>query len=96
MGVPLDTSIFLEIIIEPLDLDSSQFLQLNAAYTRDDVVVDVVQVVILGLVPEPGFRIDLVPRFNPCRHGVISGVADIQLLALISNGRRQSYQFIII
>mgnify|MGYP006922449975 CR=1 FL=1 len=48
-----------EVYAEPRlrpDLNGGQFLQLDVANARDDVVVDVVQVVILGLGAEPGFR----------------------------------------
>lgn len=43
--VTLDTPAFLKFVVEPLDLDSRQFLQFDTADAGDDVVVDVVLVV---------------------------------------------------
>ena len=61
----LDSSSFLEVVVEPLDLNGGQFVQRDAANSRYDVVLDVVGVVRLCVGPDAGFSIDLVPRFHP-------------------------------
>lgn len=55
--VPLYSTVLLEIVVELLDLDRGELVQLDVPQFRDDVVVDVVQIVVLGVLPEPGFGI---------------------------------------
>lgn len=62
MGVPLDTYILLEVVVEFLDLDGGQLFQRRVAQLGDDVVVDVVAVVVLGFLPQPRLGVDLVPQ----------------------------------
>lgn len=57
MLVPLHPTVLLEIVVELLDLDRGELVQLDVPQFRDDVVVDVVQIVVLGVLPEPGFGI---------------------------------------
>ena len=51
--VPLHPAILLEVVVELLNLDGSQLIQLDVAQLGDDVLVDVVQVVVLGFLTEP-------------------------------------------
>lgn len=55
--VPLHPTVLLEIVVDLLDLDRGELVQLDVPQFRDDVVVDVVQIVVLGVLPEPGFGI---------------------------------------
>ena len=55
--VPLHSTVLLEIVVDLLDLDRGELVQLDVPQFRDDVVVDVVQIVVLGVLPEPGFGI---------------------------------------
>ena len=86
--VSLDTSAFLKFVVEPLDLDSRQFLQFDTADAGDDVVVDVVLVVQFCVGSKPRFGVDLVPCGEPGRHRIVVRLGDIQLLA-VRNGFRQ-------
>lgn len=55
--VPLHPTVLLEIVVDLLDLDRGELVQLDVPQFRDDVVADVVQIVVLGVLPEPGFGI---------------------------------------
>lgn len=55
--VPLHSTVLLEIVVDLLDLDRGELVQLDVPQFRDDVVADVVQIVVLGVLPEPGFGI---------------------------------------
>ena len=61
----LNSSGFLEIVVEPLDLNGSQLVQGNISDSGDDVVFDVVRIIRLCVGPDAGFGVDLVPRFHP-------------------------------
>ena len=62
--------ILLEIVVELLDLDRGELVQLDVPQFGDDVVIDVVQIVVLGVLPKPGLGIDLVPHLHPAFHRV--------------------------
>ena len=55
--VPLHPPVLLEIVVELLDLDRGELVQLDVPQLGDDVVIDVIQIVVLGVLPEPGFGI---------------------------------------
>ena len=65
MLVPLHPAVFLEVVVELLDLDGGQLVQLDVAQLGNDVLVDVVQVIIFGFLSEPRFGVDLIPQFDP-------------------------------
>ena len=46
--VTLHPAVFLEVVVELLDLDGGQFVQPDISQLGDDVVVDVIQVIIFG------------------------------------------------
>ena len=80
--IPLHPAILLEVVVEFLNLDSSQLIQLDVAQLGDDVVVDVVQIVVLRLFPEPWLCVDLIPQLDPSLDRVGSCSGNIQLLAV--------------
>ena len=45
--VPLYPAVFLEIVVELLDLDGRQLIKLDVTQLGNDVLVDVIQVVVL-------------------------------------------------
>jgi len=51
VGIPLDAAGFLQVVVEFLDLDGGQLFQRCVAQLGNDVVVDVVEVVVLGFLP---------------------------------------------
>lgn len=55
--VSLYPPVLLEIVVELLDLDRGELVQLDVPQLGDDVVIDVVQIIVLGVLPEPGFGI---------------------------------------
>ena len=52
VGIPLDAAGFLQVVVEFLNLDGGQFFQRRVAQLGNDVVVDVVEVVVLGFLPQ--------------------------------------------
>ena len=82
MLVSLHPAILLEVVVKFLDLDGSQLIQLDVTQLGDDVLVDVVQVVVLGFLPEPRLSIDLVPHFYPAFYCVGPAAVHIQPLAV--------------
>ena len=82
VGIPLDAAGFLQVVVEFLDLDGGQFFQRCVAQLRNDVVVDVVEVVVLGFLPQAWLGVDLVPQLDPCAQRVRLGTAHVQLFSL--------------
>ena len=83
--VPLYAPVFLEIVVELLDLDRSELAQLDVPQLGDDVVVDVVQIVVLGVLPEPGLGVNLVPHRHPAFYRIGAAAVHVQPLA-VRNG----------
>lgn len=69
-----------EVVVELLDSYGGQLIQLDITQLWDDVLVDVVQIVIFGFLPEPKLGIDLMPHFHPAFHCV--GVAAVYIQPL--------------
>ena len=63
--VPLHPPVLLEIVVELLDLDRGKLVQLDVPQLGDDVVIDVIQIVVFGVLPKPGLGVDLVPHRHP-------------------------------
>ena len=80
--VPLHSPVFLEIVVEFLDLDRGELVQLDVPQFGDDVVVDVVQIVVLGVFPKPGLGIDLVLHQHPTLYRVGAAAVHVQPLAV--------------
>ena len=85
MLVPLYPPVLLEIVVELLDLDRCELVQLDVPQLGDDVVIDVVQIVVLGVLPKPGLGIDLIPHLHPAFYRVGAAAVHIQPLA-VRNG----------
>ena len=79
MSVSLDAPGFLQVVVELLDLDGGQFFQRRVAQLRNDVVVDVVEAVVLGFLPQARLGIDLVPQLDPRAQRVGFCAAHVQL-----------------
>ena len=62
VGIPLDAAGFLQVVVELLDPDGGQFFQRRVAQLRNDVVVNVVEIVVLGFLPQARLGVDLVPQ----------------------------------
>ena len=82
VGIPLDAAGFLQVVVEFLDLDGGQFFQRRVAQFGNDVVVDVVEVVVLGFLPQPRLGVDLVPQLDPRTQRVGFCAAHVQLFSL--------------
>lgn len=82
VGIPLDAAGFLQVVVELLDLDGGQLFQRCVAQFGDDVVVDVVEVVVLGFLPQARLGVDLVPQLDPRAQRVGLGAAHVQLFSL--------------
>ena len=80
--VPLHPPVLLEIVVELLDLDRGELVQLDVPQLGDDVVIDVIQIVVLGVLPKPGLGIDLVPHRHPAFHRVGAATVHIQSLTV--------------
>ena len=65
VGIPLDEAGFLQVVVEFLDLDGGQLFQRRVAQLGDDVVVDVVEVVVLGFLSQARLGVDLIPQLDP-------------------------------
>lgn len=61
----LDPSIFLEIVVKPLDLNGGQLVQRDGSDSGNDVALDVVLVVQFRVGTDAGFSVDLVPSPHP-------------------------------
>lgn len=73
---------FLQVVVELLDLDGGQFFQRRIAQLGNDVVVDVVEVVVLGFLPQAWLGVDLVPQLDPRAQRVGFCTAHVQLFSL--------------
>lgn len=82
VGISLDAAGFLQVVVELLDLDGGQFFQRRVAQLGDDVVVDVVEVVVLGFLPQAWLGVDLVPQLDPRTQRVGFCAAHVQLFSL--------------
>ena len=82
VGIPLDAAGFLQVVVELLDLDGGQLFQRCVAQFGDDVVVDVVEVVVLGFLPQAWLGVDLIPQLDPRAQRVGFGAAHVQLFSL--------------
>ena len=82
VGIPLDATGFLQVVVELLDLDGGQFFQRCVAQLGNDVVVDVVEIVVLGFLPQAWLGVDLVPQLDPSAQRVGFGAAHVQLFSL--------------
>ena len=61
----LNSSVFLEVIVETLNLDGGQLVQRNVPDSGYDVVLDVVGVVGFRVWSDARLGVDLIPRFHP-------------------------------
>ena len=82
VGIPLDTSGLLQVVVELLNLDGGQLFQRRTAQFRDNVVVDVVEVVVLGFLSQARLGVDLIPQLDPRAQRVGFGAAHVQLFSL--------------
>ena len=82
VGIPLDAAGFLQVVVELLDPDGGQFFQRRVAQLWNDVVVDVVEVVVLGFFPQAWLGVDLVPQLDPRAQRVRFCTAHVQLFSL--------------
>ena len=82
VGIALDTSGLLQVVVELLDLDGGQLFQRRTAQFRDNVVVDVVEVVVLGFLSQARLGVDLIPQLDPRAQRVGFGAAHVQLFSL--------------
>ena len=82
----LNSAGFLEVVVKPLDLDSGQLVQRDAANSRYDVVLDVVGVIGFRVGANTGLGVDLVPHFHPRTDCVSPGFGYIQLLTFADRG----------
>jgi len=82
VGIPLDAAGFLQVVVELLDPDGGQFFQRCVAQFGDDVVVNVVEVVVLGFLPQARLGVDLIPQLDPRAQRVGFGAAHVQLFSL--------------
>ena len=82
VGVPLDAAGFLQVVVELLDLDGGQLFQRCVAQLGNDVVVNVVEVVVLGFLPQARLGVDLIPQLDPRAQRVGFGSAHVQLFSL--------------
>ena len=82
VGIPLDAAGFLQVVVELLDLDGGQFFYRRVAQFGDDVVVNVVEVVVLGFLPQARLGVDLIPQLDPRAQRVGLGAAHVQLFSL--------------
>ena len=82
VGVPLDAAGFLQVVVEFLDMDGGQLFQRCVAQLGDDVVVNVVEVVVLGFLPQPRLGVDLIPQRDPRAQRVGFCAAHVQLFSL--------------
>lgn len=80
--ISLYTPILLQGVEKFLNLDGGQFLQRDLPNPWDNVVVDVVQIVVLCLLPESGLSVHFVPQFDPALDGISFHPGHIQLLAI--------------
>ncbi|CAN3997325.1 anaerobic ribonucleoside-triphosphate reductase activating protein, partial [Dysosmobacter welbionis] len=80
--VSLYPPVLLEIVVEPLDLDRGELVQLDVPQLGDDVVIDVVQIIVLGVFPEPGLGVDLVPHLHPAFYRVGAAAIHVQPLTV--------------
>ena len=85
MLVPLYPPVLLEIVVEFLDLDRGKLVQLDISQFGDDVVIDVVQIAVLGVLPKPGLGIDLASHLPPAVHRMDTAAVHVQPLA-VRNG----------
>ena len=82
VGIPLDASGLLQVVVELLDLDGGQFFQRRVAQLGNDVVVNVVEVVVLGFLPQAWLGVNLVPQLDPSAQRVGFCTAYVQLFSL--------------
>ena len=82
VGVPLDAAGFLQVVVEFLDLDGGQLFQRCVAQLGNDVVVNVVEVVVLGFLPQARLGVDLIPQLDPRAQCVGFCTAHVQLFSL--------------
>ena len=82
VGISLDAAGFLQVVVEFLDLDGGQLFQRCVAQLGNDVVVNVVEVVVLGFLPQAWLGVDLVPQLDPSAQRVGLGAAHVQLFSL--------------
>ena len=82
VGIPLDASGFLQVVVELLDLDGGQFFQRRVAQLGNDVVVNVVEIVVLGFLPQARLGVDLIPQLDPRAQRVRFCTAHVQLFSL--------------
>ena len=62
VGIPLDAAGFLQVVVEFLNLDGGQLFQRRVAQLGNDVVVNIVEVVVLGFLPQARLGVDLIPQ----------------------------------
>ena len=82
VGISLDAAGFLQVVVELLDLDGGQLFQRRVAQLGNDVVVNVVEVVVLGFLPKARLGVDLIPQLDPRAQCVGLGSAHVQLFSL--------------
>ena len=82
MGISLDAAGFLQVVVELLNLDGGQFFQRRVAQLGNDVVVNVVEVVVLGFLPQAWLGVDLIPQLDPSAQRVRFCTAHVQLFSL--------------
>ena len=80
--VPLHPPILLKIVVELLDLDRGKLVQLDISQFGDDVVIDVVQIIVFGVLPKPGLGVDLVPHQHPTLYRMGATAVHVQPLTV--------------
>lgn len=80
--ITLHSAVLLQVVVEFPDLDGGQFFQWNISEARDDVLVDIVQIVVFGFLPKPRLGVYLVPHFYPTLHCVGAASVHVQPLAV--------------
>ena len=86
ISLALDSAIFLEIVVKPLNLNGRQFVQHDFADTWNDVVFNIIHVVLPCVWPDTRLGVNLIPCSHPRRYCVIPGLGNIQPLAIAYGG----------
>lgn len=88
--VPLDTPRGFQLVVELLDLDCSQFLQLDITDAGDNMLLDVIVVIVRRLLPDGRFGVGLKPQPHPLSHRVFA-TSDYVYLPVFLNGPIQFF-----
>ena len=86
--VTLDSALGFGLVVELLDVQRGQLVQLDFAYVRNDVFVDVVLVVGRVGFPDGGLGVVLKPRFSPLAHCELAGLVRVHFPSLIQRCRQ--------